>query len=143
MIVATPTETPVTTPELEPIVAIDGALLVHVPPPEFVSVVVLPTHTRSVPPMADGADITVIVRVAAQPVGSVYVISAVPVATAVTRPVVDPIVATAVLLLVHVPPGIELVSVVVLPAHNELSPDIGASALTVTTCVVKHPPGSV
>ena len=40
MIVALPTETPVTTPVPEPTVATEGVLLIHVPPVEVVANVV-------------------------------------------------------------------------------------------------------
>lgn len=53
-----------------------------------------------------------------------------PVPIAVTKPV-EPIVATEVLLLLHVPPDVPFVSVVVRPVHNEETPDIADSALTV------------
>lgn len=61
---------------------------------------------------------------------------AVPVATAVTNPVVTPIVATAVLSLVHVPPVVLLLSVVVAPVHIAVVPVIGpGAAVTVIVAV--------
>lgn len=53
-------------------------------------------------------------------------IVAVPVATAVTIPDIDPTDAIAVLLLLHVPPVVALISVVLLPLHTLSVPDIGA-----------------
>ena len=63
-----PAVTPVTTPVPASTVALAGALLLHAPPPgDEVSVVVVPTHADSVPPIAPGADVTVTTRVATQP----------------------------------------------------------------------------
>ncbi len=50
---------PVITPVDEPIVATDGLLLVHVPPPELVTVLVDPTHTEETPVIAAGSTFTV------------------------------------------------------------------------------------
>lgn len=47
-----------------------------------------------------------------------------PADTAVTTPVAEPIVAIAGLLLLHTPPGVGLVSTIVLPAHK-LQPVVG------------------
>jgi hypothetical protein len=59
-------------------------------------------------------------------------------------PVTVPTVATVVLLLAHVPPGIELPSVVAAPVHKLLAPVIAPGAgFTVTTVVVAHPVDSV
>ena len=55
----------------------------------------------------------------------------------------DPIVATAVLLLLHVPPGVAFVNVVDDPAQSELRPDMPDSGFTVTVIVVTQPPGIV
>jgi hypothetical protein len=126
-------------PDADPTVATDGVLLVHMPPPASVSVTVVPTQRVLGPDMADGADITFIVDVVTQPAGVVYVITLLPGPIAVTRPDPDPMVATAVLLLVHVPPLVALVSVVVDPEHSEVSPPIANSGLTVTVCVTRHP----
>lgn len=52
----------------------------------------------------------------------------------VTTPVEEPTVAVDVLPLLHVPPGIELVSVIVAPAHTGPAPDM-ESELTVTIAV--------
>ncbi len=59
-------------------------------------------------------------------------------------PVVEPIVATPVLPLLHVPPGVAQLSVDVCPTHILIVPVIGAGKqLTVTVLVVKHVLGSV
>ena len=59
-------------------------------------------------------------------------------------PVVAPTVAMALLPLLHVPPGDELLNVVVLPWHTGPDPDMGvAGGTTVTVADVKHPPGVV
>ena len=72
-----------------------------------------------------------------QLVGMVYTISEVPLPVTVTAPAV-PMVATAVLLLLHVPPGVALVSVVTSPLQRFRLPAIGdgGKGLTVTTCVL-------
>ena len=55
-----------------------------------------------------------------------------------------PIVASAGLLLVHVPPVGVLDKVVVRPTHTSSIPDTGAGVgLTVNDVVVKHPVGNV
>jgi hypothetical protein len=56
-------------------------------------------------------------------------------------PVEEPTLAMAVLLLVHVPPGVVLLSVMQLPTHIvNVVPDMAAGlGLTVTTVVVKQP----
>jgi len=66
-ILETPGLIPATMPDNEPTVATEGTLLVQPPPPGSVNVVVAPTHTRSVPPIAGGEEITVTVEVAIQP----------------------------------------------------------------------------
>jgi hypothetical protein len=65
-----PVAIPVTTPVPAPTVATDGAPDVHVPPPASVSAVVAPVHTRLMPVMAGGAELTVTMAVTAQPLGS-------------------------------------------------------------------------
>ncbi len=59
----------------------------------------------------------------------------VPVVNAVTTPVDAPIVATVVLLLVHVPPVTALVSAAVVPVQTTAGPVIGATGFTVTAIV--------
>jgi hypothetical protein len=54
------------------------------------------------------------------------VITDVPRATPVTTPVVELMVAIAVLLLTHVPPGNASLRLIVEPTHTALGPEIGA-----------------
>ena len=69
MIVAVPVNIPVTMPEVEPIVATAGLLLVQVPPnTASLNTVVCPTHTPVLPMIGVGTGVTVIVLVAAHPV---------------------------------------------------------------------------
>lgn len=69
--VTKPAVTPETMPDEEPTVAIDTLEDDHVPPPASARAVVPPTQTWLDPLIADGAEITVNVLVAVQPVGSV------------------------------------------------------------------------
>jgi len=72
-------------------------------------------------------------------VGSEYDMAVVPVLTADTRPLDEPMVATEVLLLLHVPPGADSVSGVDEPLHREESPPIVPTGFTVTGCITKQP----
>ena len=137
-----PTDTPVSKPLVEPIVAIDVLLLLHVPPPAAsVSVVVAPTQTLKAPPMVGGVELMGMVVVVLQPVvGSVYVIVVLPAVLPVTIPVVDPIDAIAALLLVQTPPVVGSVSVRVCPTQRGAAPAIAAgNGFTVSVRVVKQP----
>lgn len=122
--VALPPVTPVTIPVDEPTVAIAVLLLAHVPPPASLRVVVLPAHTVATPVIAPGSGLTVTVVIRMQPVGNVYVIGALPADIPVTILLTDPIVAIPVAPLLHVPPRVALLSVVVLPSHTDVVPDI-------------------
>ena len=63
-----------------------------------------------------------------------------PVVTVVTVPLVEPMVATPVVPLIHVPLGVVLVSVMLEPIHTEVGPPIKAGkGLTVTSAVVMQP----
>jgi hypothetical protein len=117
-----------------PIVAEDVVLLLHVPPDGLVlKVVVRPTQTVLLPVIAVGTGLTNTDLVAMQPVGSIYVMVGVPPATPVTTLLV-PMVASAVLLLLHTPPVVVSLNVVVRPTHTVAIPVIGAgSGLTVST----------
>jgi hypothetical protein len=66
-----PALTPVTIPEEEPIVAIEGLPLLHVPPPVPVKIIVDPTHTLPGPVIAPGMGLTVTTAVVKQPVASI------------------------------------------------------------------------
>lgn len=87
-------------------------------------VAVAPTHSPVAPVMGPGAGLTERVVVVKQPVGSVYVMTAVPNDMPVTIPLVSPTVATPVLLLAQVPPPV-FVRVVVVPAHKAVAPIMG------------------
>jgi hypothetical protein len=63
-----------------------------------------------------------------------------PTATPVTMPVVLPMVAVAVLLLLHVPPDVASVKVIVNPWHTDTGPTIGAGELDTVTVVVTLQP---
>jgi hypothetical protein len=65
--VALPAVPPVTIPEEEPIDAVEGALLLQVPPPKSLSVVVPNEHTTAVPRIAEGNGLTVSGIVTKQP----------------------------------------------------------------------------
>ena len=67
-----------------------------------------------------------------------------PAATPVIEPLAEPIVAMAVLLLLHVPPVVASVSVVELLLQTVPAPDIlPGLGLTVNKAVVKQPVGNV
>lgn len=71
-------------------------------------------------------------------------ILSVPAETPVTVPVPEPTDARAGLLLLHVPPEGEELSVVLPPTHTDDAPDMADGvASTVTGCVEKQPPESV
>ena len=70
-------------------------------------------------------------------------ITVVPFATLVTTPDDEPIVATDVVPLLHVPPGVALLKVSVPPLHNVNVPVIGVLAFTVMVNVAAQPPDAV
>jgi hypothetical protein len=119
-----PAVTPVTTPVVEPTVATPSEVLLHVPPGEAsLRVMLKATQTEEGPVMATGEGVTVTIFVVIQPVASVYVIVDVPGVTPDTTPPV-PMVATAVVLLLHVPPKVMSDKEVVVPAQSIATPDI-------------------
>ena len=132
-------------PDEEPTVATVVALLAHVPPVvTSLKPVVKPTQTVAVPVIDEGNGLTVTTNVAIQPVPRVYVIVDVPDDTPVTKPVEEPTVAFAVLPLVHVPPLVASLMLVVKPAHTVAVPVMDeGSGLTVTTTVEIQPVVSV
>jgi len=72
VIVVVPAETPVKTPEAEPILAIAVLALAHNPGVEAsISVLVLPAQTTALPVIAAGNALTVIVAADVHPVGRV------------------------------------------------------------------------
>ena len=107
---------------------------------------VCPTQTVFAPKIAVGNGFTVTTIVLIQPVLSVYVMVTVPPAAPVpvTIPVDDPTEPIAVLLLLHEPPIVASVKVVVKPKHTLVIPDIGAGlGLTVSNVSLKQPVGNV
>jgi hypothetical protein len=144
VIVVLPFVIPVTVP-VDPTVANDVLPLVHTPPLVLsLNVTVDPAQTLNIPPMFDGSEFTVIVGVTLQPVLKVYEIIEVPADTPLTIPELEPIVATAVVPLVQVPPVERSDNGVVAPLQTLCEPDVGnGRGFTVTTVVVVQPVGSV
>ena len=143
MIVVVPIDDPEMMPVMEPIVATDVLLLLHVPEPGASDKIALaPLQMCVIPRIAPGCRFTVAMVVVLQPVGNVYVILVVP-ATSPERIPEVPIVATLRLLLLHVPPEVALLSAVTAPAHTLPVPEIGAGAtFTVSIAVLKQPAAS-
>ena len=121
--------------------AIPELLLVHTPPVVVLdSVIVPPAQTVEGPVIDVDNEVTEMTFVARQPLPSLYVMVVVPSAIPVTTPDVKPIVATALLLLLHVPPDVESERVIVDPTQTVEGPEIGfALAVMVATVVAKHP----
>jgi hypothetical protein len=144
VITAVPAVKPFTIPLEELIIATD-VLPLHVPPVTvFVKVVAKPAQTDAVPPMAGGSGLTVKTTVDVQPDGSVYVITVVPDASPLTTPLLIPIVATVVLLLLQVPPVVLLLKVAVSPSHTLAVPVIAAgNGLTVIFLIARQVVGKV
>lgn len=136
-----PLATPVTTPEDVPIVIAVPEVLQVPPATPSTSVTDAPVQTEPGPVMAVGTELTVTTILAVHPVElMVYVIAAVPGDNAVTRPDVAPTVATDVVPLVHAPPGVASVNVVVESWHSELLPAIAAGdGVTLMVLVTIHP----
>ena len=114
VIMAVPADTPVTTPLVNPTVATAGSPLVQRPVGVGSDTVIVPPTHITVGPVigaGDGLTVTVVNTVRPGPVPIEYVITAVPGVTPHTSPVEDPIVATAGLVLLHVPPPTPSVSV--------------------------------
>ena len=141
MITELPAVTPVRIPVAEPIVAL-LLLDIQVPPdvPSDNVSVPPPAHKVPIPVMAVGNGFIVSIVVAIQPVAvTLKVIVVVPAVTPVTTPDVVPIVATEVVLLLHVPPA-PSVRFVVAPTHRLEAPLITpGNALIVWFAVIKHP----
>jgi len=130
----------VTTP-VELTEATKPELLVHVPPDGVpVSDMVVPAHIELPVPLMVAPVLTVTVRVAGQPEGVAYVMVAVPALTPDTTPALLTV-ATAVLLLLHVPPDGPPLSVVVEPMHKVAVPESDTVVVvTVTVWVAVQPP---
>jgi hypothetical protein len=103
----------------------------------------VPAHNTDVPESTAGSALTVAFAVAKQPVGSVYLMVAIPAET----PVITPLASTDAIPGTddnQLPPTVAELSVVVAPAHMPVTPVIAAgSALTVITVVRKHELGKV
>ena len=142
MIVVVAADTPVTVPNDPSTVAIDVLLLLQLPPVVgSLNVIVAPVHT-GVFEVIGNDPLIVTTIVAALPQPFVYCIVAVPGVTPLTTPLVEPTVATAVLLLLHVPPLTASANVVFAPTHADTVPVMLAGAtFTVIVAVVldKHP----
>lgn len=139
-----PPETPDAIPEVASTVAMVVKLLLQVPPVVACDrVVVLPAQAKAVPKMRVGNGCTVITVVTVQPVPNEYVIVAVPALKPRTTPVVAPMLAMPVLLLLHVPPPL-LVRVSVAPAHTVAGPPMAEGAdTTLAVAVLTHPDAKV
>src|SRR5438309_2290476 len=133
-----PADTPVITPVVLPVVATAVLLLLQMPPDdELLNVVVTPEHTVTVPVMPEGFVFAASVLVATlHPLPRSYVIVVVPVVTPDTMPVVLPIVATAVLLLLHIPPALGSLKVAGLPTHVVAAPVIAPGVWLTATVVL-------
>jgi hypothetical protein len=115
------------------------------PPPvtELESKIFTPGQVGTLPAIAGGKGLTVIVRIAVHPTPNVYVITDVPNEIPDTTPPVS-ILATDTLLLVHVPPAVALVSEPVVPKHTDADPAIAAgNACTVNERLTEQPVESV
>jgi hypothetical protein len=136
------TDVPGAIPFVTPVeltVATDVLLLAHVPPGvRLFNIVALPWQTDVLPVIGNSA-LTLTVIVAVQPIDVMYCINDVPAATPVTTPVPGVIVAMPVFPLLHVPPGVASLSVVVLPTQTVATPVIGAIGFTVMVMVDIHP----
>ena len=139
-----PTAALVNTPVVASIVPAVVGLLLQVPPVAALdSVRVLPKHTDGPPVIAPGKALTVTTAVAAQPVeGIVYEMVAVPAVLPPIRPGASTVAAGSAL--VHTPPAVALLRVVLLPTHRPSGPVIAAGlVLTVTSAVTKQPDATV
>jgi hypothetical protein len=135
-----PSAIPRTTPAALTVV-IAVLLLDHTPPATlFVKVLVAASQIVAAPVIAEGCAFTVIVFATAVPQPVVYDIVVVPAAIAEPVPALL-MVATAVLLLLHVPKLAVLVSVAFVPEQSTLVPLIAdGMALTVTVLIAEQAP---
>jgi len=141
----TPMETPVSTPEEDPIAATDGLPVAQVPPvSESVSVMEEPAQRASGPLNGGGTGFTVTIVAIEQPDAvTVYRTAAMPEFMPDTRPDVGEIV-IVVSIVFHVPPGVASERIVVPPTHTCGYPSMDAGAgITDTVNVVAQPVGNV
>jgi hypothetical protein len=136
MMVAVPTDIPLTTPEEEPIVAMPVLPLLHEPPLPAVTprVLVPPIQTCAVPVIVPGVVFTVTGFVARQPVAGVNVMVAVPAAIPDTAPIVLTEAIPGVPEL-HVPLTAPTLNKPVLPTHKADMPLIVGAVFTVMVFV--------
>jgi hypothetical protein len=97
----------------------------------------IPAHNAVAPTITDGGVFTVTDFIATQPVGIVYVISAVPKDNGVTIPVAEPT-ETDPLAVLHTPPDAESASVIGVP-HKIDDPVIVCNAFTVIVATAGQP----
>jgi hypothetical protein len=135
--VTVPAAAPITRPLPGVMVAMDGLLLLHNPPEVTSDIVVdVPTHMPDTPVITAGLEFTVTCCEVAQLPGIVYTIVELPAEMPVSKPDAEPIVATPVEPLVHVPPLKPSVSVVLPPIQIANDPLIGVGLwFTVTGTV--------
>jgi hypothetical protein len=141
---AVPAAIPVSTPVAALIDAMPGSDELHEPPgAALLKVAVAFSQTTPLPVMVPGKGFTVTTADAKQPVDSAYVIVLVPAEAPVTSPML-PIVATAGVLLLHVPPAVTSDCNVERPEHTCAIPVTGAgNGLTVISAVLRQPVDSV
>jgi len=139
---AVPEVAPETIPEVEPTVATLVLLLVQLPPAvRLLSVKEEPGHTVLGPVMDAGSGLTVTTVVFEQPVEvKVNVMGVVPAEAGVTTPVDEPIAATVVFPLTHLPAPDASVKVIVEPTQTGvLLPGTAGSGDTLTAVVATAP----
>ena len=122
---------PVTIPDKLPASAIAGSAEDHVPPPVLLSVAAAPSQAVTLPEIATGRGLTVMMVVVKQPSGNVYVIDDEPAVMPLTMPDVVPTTATAGVPDDHRPPA--LVSVIDCPMHTAAGPVVAAGAASTDT----------
>ena len=145
VIIEVPVDTAVTTPDDEPIVATEVVPLAQVPAAGVLdNEVALPSQTVKEPVIEVGNGFTVIVVVVRQPVGSVYVTTAIPEEMPVTTPVVEPTETTEPVT-PHVPPDEVDERLAVPPTHIAVLPPVIAAGtgLTVTIVDCEQPIGPI
>lgn len=140
--VAVPALTPKTTADEEPIVATEVFPELHTPPPASDNATMKPTHRALFPVMVDGCGLTVTTDVAVHPDGIVYVINAVPADIPVTTPPVLTV-AIEVGVLLHEPPVVASLKVIMCPSHTLPGYRIGDIGLIVKVAVAMQPVGNV
>ena len=141
-IIAVPVELPATSnPVPAPILATVAGKTRHVPPVvASANVVVVPPQRTLSPVTGDVAGYTVIPFVAGQTPTRYCMVTGPEELLVVTTPVLLPIMAMAVLLLLQCPPVVASVMVVVAPAHSAAAPAIATGfAFTVNVCFAEQP----